>query len=168
MPVPRQLDGCLFSSRFVKGCKKPPEARARAGDDGDPKQVQRNGGAEHDLPPLPTDSKAAARARCGARQVLAPAAAQIVPEVFVGLALPPLHDRAEQPPPERSLATRGEERGRRCLPCHGGPLVSRLPPAPGEPLAGTGVIGTLRTPRATTRQDGRSWSLAAQGCDRPE
>ena len=66
-------------------------------------------------------------------RMLAPAAAQIVPEVFVGLALPPLHDRAEQLPPERSLATfpcRGEERGRRCLQCHAGVLVSRLHATP--------------------------------------
>src|SRR5712691_11869329 len=71
-------------------------------------------------------------------RMLAPAAAQIVPEVFVGLALPPLHDRAEQLPPERLLATfpcRGEERGRKCLQCHGGLLVSRLPPIRSEPVA---------------------------------
>src|SRR5216684_4810440 len=104
-------------------------------------------------------------------RMLAPVAAQMAPEVFVGLALSPLHDRAEQPPPERSLASfpcRGEERGRKCLQCHGGLLVSRLPPIRSEPLAARGAIARLRTPRAAARQDGISSSLPAQGCDGPE
>src|SRR5262245_28120767 len=88
-------------------------------------------------------------------RMLTPVLAQKVPDVFIGLALPPLHDRAEQLRPERLLATypcRGEERGRRCLQCHDGPVVSRLPPIPGQPLAGRGVIATPRTPHAATPQ----------------
>jgi hypothetical protein len=40
-------------------------------------------------------------------------------------------------------------------------LINRWPPFASERLADTGAIATLRTPRAATRQGGRSRSLPA-------
>lgn len=49
-----------------------------------------------------------------------------------------------------------------------GQVVSRLRPNPSEPLANSGAIALLRMLRAAARQDGTSWSLPAERCDRPE